>query len=270
MNLAAVQRVAGQKDAAMQTYRRLLERIPPDHASEIQVVEKAMRQLDAESQSTELAADKQREVESAVDQALAASDPARWHKCDVCSRLFSAGNGYCLVTEEVISSPDYWEKVMQKYPDQARAVAANEPVGDFVLMVVQRLVASPTPWLVCDPCISLFSGDKARAKDYAVQWWRSGKRFSPPGNGPAPPSSIRLPVDKYLWAVNLSNLIQKHLCLEPKGEAGVDSKEARQKLEESGSSPSVESTPRCRRCSAPVGEGVLYCYECRAAMAPLA
>jgi hypothetical protein len=60
------------------------------------------------------------------------------------------------------------------------------------------MAKSPTPWLICEHCISQFAVDRGQASFYARKWWQSDGEFAPP-SGPASLSDIDMG-DGRRWA----------------------------------------------------------------------
>lgn len=123
------------------------------------------------------------------------------HLCDVCSHItIHEPEGYCLITAQIVSCPAYWERPLQMIIGLEGNNCSEKDLIMTVLPMVQMCADSPTPWVVCENCIRMFSVDCEQTHEYAVRWWRSGKKFEPPGNGPVPANEVQLPTDKYQWA----------------------------------------------------------------------
>jgi hypothetical protein len=92
--------------------------------------------------------------------------------CDVCNRDVPEGEGYALTTEQVVTSPKYWEFLRRKF--------------GFVTDFTVRMAAGQRQgWMVCNECIKFFDVDVAKAREYCQKWWSSGKIYHIPGAGPA-------------------------------------------------------------------------------------
>lgn len=96
--------------------------------------------------------------------------------CDNCNSLSVPEETYLLTTAQVVSSEAFWEQVLTQSPE----IHARDPHGDNWSEYVRRMADSPTPWQICQQCISLFEGvDRGAARQYSIACKR------PPGTGPA-------------------------------------------------------------------------------------
>jgi len=121
--------------------------------------------------------------------------------CDICRQKVEKPNGYLLTTTQVVGSAGYWEYFFRAYYELhsadlgARGVGSlddlcgNEAMRTNIAEVASR---NASPWLACERCIQLFSVDHKTARRYARKYWNSGRKFSPPGVGPAPLKAVRL------------------------------------------------------------------------------
>ncbi len=129
-------------------------------------------------------------------------------KCDVCLGHVMPDHGYLLVTENIVSSPKFWNRYYELHAKEleAHGVWSYDAFcrAQPVFLTCERLAAEPTPWLVCDQCISTFNVDSHLAMRYAQQWWESAGTFRPPGAGPADVSTVNMG-DGRAWK-NLSTL----------------------------------------------------------------
>jgi len=147
-------------------------------------------------------------------------------QCDVCSRVLANREGYLLTTEQVVSTPKYWDyywttaqvdfhsgKLLPHFTEamlhdpspertasSAKAIMAHllladdAPVGEPTLEeraeTAEELASSRTPWTICNDCIDMFPVDRISTRKYAEAWYDAGGNFSPPGNGPVPLSKV--------------------------------------------------------------------------------
>jgi protein-disulfide isomerase len=107
--------------------------------------------------------------------------------CDVCNKELASREGYLLTTEQVVSTPAYWESYLAK-------VAAMGGTRDAKTkeMAAKQMAAQTEPWMVCDACIGKFSVDKSLAKEYATKWYDTDGKFAPPGSGSVPVSKVNM------------------------------------------------------------------------------
>ena len=117
--------------------------------------------------------------------------------CDICTRKVSSPDGYLLTTKEVVSTPQYWQHYYQYHKSEFTSMGVSS-YADFCRNPVIRascgdaLAGQRTAWMVCDNCISMFSVDREITRNYAKQWWKSKRTFSPPGTGSVPLSAINM------------------------------------------------------------------------------
>lgn len=121
-------------------------------------------------------------------------------QCDVCLQGVSRPDGYLLTTSQVVASPEYWRAYYELHAAECSKLGIDT-FDSFcraqpALGTGPTIAAMPTPWLVCDKCISYFSADRDEAREHAKQWWQSWKwwrmrcTYEPPGNGHAPLAAI--------------------------------------------------------------------------------
>jgi len=117
--------------------------------------------------------------------------------CDICSQKVFRPNGYLLTTREVVGTPTYWQHYCQHHRSELAGMGVSS-FDDFCRNSVVRsscaeaLARQSTPWIVCERCIQMFTVDRDQARSYGKQWWESGRKYSPPGTGPAPLSSVNM------------------------------------------------------------------------------
>jgi len=90
--------------------------------------------------------------------------------CDICDRETSWEDGYALTTRTVVTNTAYWEFMFTQHPMRDDSSA---------LSLVEHQAKSPTGWLVCGNCASLFNFNHEIAKKYAKM------HSDPPGSAPA-------------------------------------------------------------------------------------
>jgi hypothetical protein len=104
--------------------------------------------------------------------------------CDVCNRVLSKGEGYCLSTRQVVMECRYWEHTFTHLWNYLGTI---DPEGRTLPMIVAQQGNQDSAWLVCDSCIGLFQAvDRSRSRAICQQWWKTGQKsdFSFPGSGP--------------------------------------------------------------------------------------
>lgn len=111
--------------------------------------------------------------------------------CDVCSRGLGEKEGYLLTTLEVVSTPSYWQKAFSG-PMGAMMSAFGMSDDSFKAQFASRMASQTTPWMVCNDCISIFSVDKSKARQYAIRWYESGGTFALPGSGAVALSKVNM------------------------------------------------------------------------------
>ncbi len=117
--------------------------------------------------------------------------------CDICTQKVLRPNGHLLTTREVIGTPAYWQHYHQHHRSELAGMGVSS-FGDFCRNALVRttcaeaMAGQSTPWMVCERCIQMFTVDRDQALTYARQWWESGRKYSPPGTGPAPLSSVNM------------------------------------------------------------------------------
>lgn len=117
--------------------------------------------------------------------------------CDICSQKVFRPKGYLLTTRQVVSSAQYWEHYYQHHRSELAGMGVAS-FADFCRNPLVRtscteaLARQSTPWMVCERCIGMFTADRSQTRSYARQWWESGRKYSPPGTGPAPLSSVNM------------------------------------------------------------------------------
>lgn len=117
--------------------------------------------------------------------------------CDVCSKKVFRPNGYLLTTREVVSTPAYWEYYYTHHGPEfvGLGVSSYEDFCHHPLLrasCVEAMARQSSPWLVGEECISMFKADQPTARNYARRFWKSGRKFTPPGTGPASLSAINM------------------------------------------------------------------------------
>ena len=111
-------------------------------------------------------------------------------KCDICTRELKDKEGYLLTTEQVVSTPAYWNKAFSN--PMYKMLASNLPEDKAKEMFASQMASMSTAWMVCDDCINLFPEYKEKAKEYAVSWYESGGSITPPGTGAVPYSKVNM------------------------------------------------------------------------------
>lgn len=112
-------------------------------------------------------------------------------ECDVTSREIEAGSGYLATTTEVLTSRAYWKYVANRSPLAMLLVA---DINDNQLIQQAELTnknAGKTPWLLSADAAKMINLADPKHRDWAIQWWKSGKTFLPPGNGQADIKQVR-------------------------------------------------------------------------------
>ena len=110
---------------------------------------------------------------------------ARRQECDVCAARVKERDGYL----QVVTNPAYWQYVfshqwayVEDMPDRTATKGA----------VATRMAREKSPWIVCESCAEMLGGKTEEARTYALAWWASGGRFTPPGSGPVPVEEVRV------------------------------------------------------------------------------
>jgi Ankyrin repeats (3 copies) len=104
-------------------------------------------------------------------------------QCDVCTKEMERADGYILTTNEVTTKGNYWEHV---FSGEQRMFLRGDPMTELRLLglVIRQKAGSPTGWVVCETCSSMFEFDKAVAKECAVNG------MQPPNCGPADETAV--------------------------------------------------------------------------------
>jgi len=121
--------------------------------------------------------------------------------CDICTQKVFRPNGYLLTTREVVGTAAYWQHYCEHHKSELAGMGVSS-LPEFRRNPLVRascgeaLARQSTPWMVCDRCIQMFTVDREQAQSYARQWWDSGRKYSPPGAGPAPLSAVNMGDDR--------------------------------------------------------------------------
>ncbi|MBU2513785.1 hypothetical protein KJ966_20785 [bacterium] len=100
--------------------------------------------------------------------------------CDVTNAAIAEGDGYLASTTEVLGSKYYW-----KYFEETAGVMGMDDEDSMKQYAVQiNQMGGKTPWLLSNEAAQMLLLNDTTHRDWAIEWWRSNKRFAPPGNGP--------------------------------------------------------------------------------------
>lgn len=117
--------------------------------------------------------------------------------CDICTQGIFRPSGYMLTTRDVVGTPAYWKHYCQYHRSDLAGMGVSS-FDDFCgnqhvrTSCAEALAGQSTPWLLCEQCIQMFTVDRDQARSHARRWWESGRKYSPPGSGPAPLSSVNM------------------------------------------------------------------------------
>lgn len=113
--------------------------------------------------------------------------PAR--ACDLEGSLLEFGEGYLLTSADIIKSKRFWDNKMVEPETVAYSKAHFEKKDEMGTkirtMIFQKYSSQDRPWLIGDGQVNLFEVDKAKAREYAQEWWNSEFKYMPPNAGPA-------------------------------------------------------------------------------------
>lgn len=110
--------------------------------------------------------------------------------CDICGGSVDINECYLLTTKQVVKSPLYWQNYynMHKPRFSQLGITSYKDLLSQTLIRANfgiKLYQSPSPWLVCRDCISMFTVDRNECFSYVREWLASNGKFVPPGSGPA-------------------------------------------------------------------------------------
>jgi hypothetical protein len=111
--------------------------------------------------------------------------------CDICNKELANLEGFLLTTEQVVTTPAYWQKTFSGPMGGLLAAAAGSEQA-FKAQIANQMASQRSPWMICERCIDLFSIDRQKAKDYAQRWYQSAGVFAPPGSGAVPLSKVNM------------------------------------------------------------------------------
>jgi len=108
--------------------------------------------------------------------------------CDVCMNEIPEPDGFLLTTRQVVSAPAYWDYVLSHQLSYIEDLPNSDSARG---VLIEKQANQSNPWIVCGKCAQMLGVDLRETGEYAKQWWKSGKRFAPPGSGPVPLSAVR-------------------------------------------------------------------------------
>lgn len=94
--------------------------------------------------------------------------------CDCCLTSMQEPAGYLLQTFEVIQSAGYWEFAFQR-----NELGIDKDGLDKRVEYFKQISSSPTPWIICDKCISMFDIDRKESKSFMNDWISLKGNFIP-------------------------------------------------------------------------------------------
>jgi hypothetical protein len=95
--------------------------------------------------------------------------------CDCCGKAMVEPEGYLLRTFEILLS----KKFLQYYFNRNGLTTTKEDL-ELRQDHVSQLASYPSPWMICDDCITMFDLDLEEVKSFAVEWIKSKGEFIPP------------------------------------------------------------------------------------------
>jgi len=95
--------------------------------------------------------------------------------CDICLTSMNEPEGYVLRTYEIIKSQNYWKFIFTRNSFGTDKEGLKQRLDYF-----KEISSSPTPWIVCDKCISMFNlKNIEKNKDYINKWISTKGKFKP-------------------------------------------------------------------------------------------
>lgn len=94
--------------------------------------------------------------------------------CDCCLSSMEEPDGYLLRTFEVIQSAYYWGFAFQR-----NELGLDKDGLDRRIEYFKEISSSPTPWIICDKCISMFDIDRIESKSFMNRWISLKGNFEP-------------------------------------------------------------------------------------------
>ena len=118
--------------------------------------------------------------------------------CDVCGDAVFSPDGFLLVTSQVVSEPAYWRHYYNHHKINFGSLGVTS-FASFVanpmlrINCAKQIAELKTPWILCEKCMGLFGEDlRDKARLDAAIWWKSGRKYEPEGNGPAPLDKVNM------------------------------------------------------------------------------
>jgi hypothetical protein len=138
--------------------------------------------------------------------------------CDVCSAELISPEGHLLTTTQVVQSPEFWQHHGERF-QQTLAKLGMEPDSTQYYLTMLRDAHNPTPWLICEGCVSLFAVKPKKTRELAARWWQSGKTFAPPGSGPAPLTAVQFQGAGAMFSPATNMALRAKLLMDARAEA---------------------------------------------------
>ena len=99
-------------------------------------------------------------------------------KCDICLEPVPTG-GYALTTTQVVTTSAYWEYAFThqwayigRWTPSTQFLGKTIDINEVIQGTARQMSESPTPWLICDSCIQMFTVDKKYCANLADRFSR--------------------------------------------------------------------------------------------------
>jgi hypothetical protein len=97
------------------------------------------------------------------------------YSCDCCNNLLEAPEGFLLRTFEVIKSIEFWKLIFNAQNLGKDEVGLSKRIEAF-----KRISTDPSPWVICNNCISTFEVDLEVNKAFMHEWIEKKGNYLPP------------------------------------------------------------------------------------------
>ncbi|WP_051197542.1 hypothetical protein [Flavobacterium soli] len=95
--------------------------------------------------------------------------------CDICLDSMREPEGHLLRTYEIVISEKYWKYIFSNNNFGIDKEGLKKRLDYFI-----EVSSSPTPWIICDKCISMFDiKDIEKNKAYMNKWFSTKGKFRP-------------------------------------------------------------------------------------------